>query len=318
MASLLRLVALALIWGSSFLWIKLGLDAMAPSQMVFARLALASVVLLTLSLLRRGPLPRDRRVWAHLALYVLIANVLPFTLFAVGEQTVDSGLSGVINSTTPLWAVPVSLLFGRERRLSLVNFGGVALGFLGVLVIFAPWRITDIDLGGALACLVAAASYGVAIVYAGRFLSNRGVPPLSLATAQMVTATAVSALLLPFAGTEPVRFVPVGLLAVAVLGVFGTGIAFVLQHAQIAREGATAATMVGYLLPVVSVLLGAVFLGETLNVRVIIGMAVVLVGVGMTRWRREAVTAAVRPEPERAEHATIAPVPDRSAHMTRP
>ena len=282
--SLFRLVSLALIWGSSFLWIKLALGALSPSQMVFTRVALAAVVVGGIALVRRSALPRSRRIWAHMLLYVVFATVLPFTLFAIGEQTVDSGLTGVINSTTPLWAVPFGLLFGRQR-VTANTLAGLVVGFAGILLIFEPWRATGVDLGGALICLVAAASYGFAIVYAGRFLANRGVPPLSLAAAQLLTATGMSALVIPFNGLQPVHFEPLALIAVAVLGVFGTGIAFVLQQTQIAQEGPTAASTVGYLLPVVSVLLGAAFLHEALTVRVIVGMVVVLVGVGLTRRR---------------------------------
>jgi drug/metabolite transporter (DMT)-like permease len=293
--SLFRLVSLALIWGSSFLWIKLGLAALAPSQMVFARVALGAVVLCAIALVRRTPLPTDGRMWGHLVVYVFFANVLPFTLFAIGEQTVDSGLTGVINSTTPLWAVPCAFLFGGMRRMGLNTVAGLVIGFAGVLLIFSPWQATGVNLGGAAVCLVAAASYGVGVVYAGRFLANRGVAPGALAAAQMLTATAMSALVLPFDGLQPVHFDVPALLAVVVLGVFGTGFAFLIQHAQIAKEGPTAAAMVAYLLPVVSVLLGVLFLHEALNLREIAGMAVVLVGVGLTKRKPKAPA----PEPAR-------------------
>lgn len=297
--SLFRLVSLALIWGSSFLWIKLGLDALSPGQMVFARVALGALVLCAIALARRTALPRSGRMWGHLVVYVFFANVLPFTLFAVGEQTVDSGLTGVINSTTPLWAVPCTLLFGGVRRLSLNTVVGLLLGFAGVLLIFSPWQATGVNLGGAAVCLVAAASYGVGVVYAGRFLANKGVAPGALAAAQMLTATAMAALVLPFDGLQPIHFDVPALLAVVVLGVFGTGFAFLIQQSQIAKEGPTAASMVAYLLPVVSVLLGVLFLHESLSWREVAGMAVVLVGVGLTR--RKAPKPAPAPIKERQE-----------------
>ncbi|HEY0494772.1 MAG TPA: EamA family transporter [Kutzneria sp.] len=290
--SLFRLLSLALIWGSSFLWIKLGLDALSPGQMVFARVALGALVLGAIALFRRTALPAGGRMWGHLAVYVFFANVLPFTLFAIGEQTVDSGLTGVINSTTPLWAVPCALLFGGVRRLGLNTVIGVVIGFAGVLVIFSPWQATGVNLGGALVCLIAAASYGVGVVYAGRFLANKGVAPGGLAAAQMLTATVMAALVLPFDGLQPIHWDGPALLAVAVLGVFGTGFAFLIQHAQIAKEGPTAASMVAYLLPVVSVLLGALFLHEALTLSEVVGMLIVLVGVGLTRRGVKVVTPA--------------------------
>ena len=288
--SLFRLVSLALIWGSSFLWIKLGLDALAPGQMVFARVALGALVLGAIALVRRTALPSGGRMWGHLVVYVFFANVLPFTLFAIGEQTVDSGLTGVINSTTPLWAVPCTLLFGGgSRRLSLNTVIGVVIGFLGVLAIFSPWQASGVNLGGAAVCLVAAASYGVGVVYAGRFLANKGVAPGGLAAAQMLTATVMAALVLPFDGLQPINWNVPALLAVVVLGVFGTGFAFLIQQAQIAKEGPTAASMVAYLLPVVSVLLGVLFLHEALTLSEVVGMLIVLAGVGLTRRKAKAV-----------------------------
>ncbi|MEV6608318.1 EamA family transporter [Kutzneria sp. NPDC051319] len=291
--SLFRLVSLALIWGSSFLWIKLGLDALSPGQMVFARVALGALVLGAIALFRRTALPSGGRMWGHLVVYVFFANVLPFTLFAIGEQTIDSGLTGVINSTTPLWAVPCTLLFGAGvRRLGLNTILGVVIGFAGVLVIFSPWEATGVNIGGAAVCLVAAASYGVGVVYAGRFLANKGVAPGGLAAAQMLVATVMAALVLPFDGLQPIRWDVPALLAVVVLGVFGTGFAFLIQHAQIAKEGPTSASMVAYLLPVVSVLLGVLFLHEALTIREVAGMVIVLAGVGLTKRKARVVTPA--------------------------
>ena len=140
--------------------------------------------------------------------------------------------------------------------------------------------------------VVAAASYGVGVVYAGRFLANKGVAPGGLAAAQMLAATVMAALVLPFDGLQPIRWDGPALLAVVVLGVFGTGFAFLIQHAQIAKEGPTAASMVAYLLPVVSVLLGVVFLHEALTVREGLGMVIVLVGVGLTKRKAKVVTTA--------------------------
>jgi drug/metabolite transporter (DMT)-like permease len=291
-ASLFRLLSLALIWGSSFLWIKLGLDALSPGQMVFARVALGAMVLCAIALVRRTALPTGGRMWGHLLVYVFFANVLPFTLFAIGEQTVDSGLTGVINSTTPLWAVPCTLLFGGVRRIGLNTIIGLVIGFTGILLIFSPWQATGINLGGAAICLVAAASYGVGVVYAGRFLANKGVAPGGLAAAQMLAATVMAALVLPFDGLQPIRWDVPALLAVVVLGVFGTGFAFLIQHAQIAKEGPTAASMVAYLLPVVSVLLGVLFLHEALTIREVAGMVIVLAGVGLTKRKAKVVAPA--------------------------
>ncbi|PXY32262.1 DMT family transporter [Prauserella muralis] len=286
--TLLRLGALALMWGSSFLWIKLALAAFTPVQLVLGRLVLGAAVLLLLCLLSRHRLPSGRRTWVHLAVAALFHNALPFVLFAVGEQTVDSGVTGVLNSTTPLWALAVALLWRTEKRLTGARAAGLVLGLAGTVLIFAPWQSSGLLSWGALGILAAAASYGFVMVYEGRYLSGTGASPVALAAAQMITASGFLLLAVPVGGLSPIHTDTGAFVALAMLGVFSTGVAFALNYRLLATEGAVATSTVGYLLPVVSVLLGAVFLGETIDVRVIIGMAVVLAGVALTRLRPRA------------------------------
>jgi drug/metabolite transporter (DMT)-like permease len=189
-ASVARLALLALLWGSSFLWIKIAVDGLSPVQLTLARLALGALVLLAIIRARGLHLPNSRVTWRHLAVAAMIANAIPYLLFAVGEQTVDSGLAGALNATTPLWAFGVGLAVRAERRASTKRLIGLVTGFVGALVILAPWRTgTTGSFFGALACLAAAASYGVSYVYMGRYLANRGLPPLVLSAAQLTAAT---------------------------------------------------------------------------------------------------------------------------------
>ncbi|WP_020662700.1 DMT family transporter [Amycolatopsis benzoatilytica] len=285
--TLLRIAALALMWGSSFFWIKLALDAFSPVQLVLARLVLGTAVLLALCLLGRRRLPSDRRTWRHLLVAAFFHNALPFTLFAIGETTVDSGITGVLNSTTPLWVLVAAPFLGASNKMSPARIAGLVIGLGGILLIFAPWQASGLLSWGALACLAAAASYGFAFVYEGRYLSGTGTSPYSLAAGQMLLATGFLVLAMPFGGMTPVHLSPLALVSVLVLGVGSTGIAFALNYQLLASEGAVAASVVGYLLPVVSVLLGAVFLHEQLNFRVIAGMVVVLAGVALTRIQRK-------------------------------
>ena len=280
--------ALALMWGSSFLWIKVGLDSFSPVQLVLIRLVLGTTVLLGLCAAYRHRLPARRRVWGHLAVAAMFHNALPFLLFAIGEQTVDSGVTGVINSTTPLWALAVALVWRIERRLNGVRMLGLLLGIAGTMLIFAPWQSGGLLSWGALACLAASASYGFVFVYEGRFLVETGASPIALAAAQMISASGFMLLAVPVGGLSPIHLETGPLLAVVVLGIFSTGIAFALNYRLISAAGAVAASTVGYLLPVVSVLMGTLFLNEALNLRVVAGMVVVLAGVGLTRVRRRA------------------------------
>jgi drug/metabolite transporter (DMT)-like permease len=224
----------------------------------------------------------------------LFCNTVPFALFSIGEQTVDSGVAGVLNATTPLFAAVIGL--ARGERLRPVRVAGLGLGFCGVLLIFAPWHQHGLASWGALALLAAAASYAVAFVYMGRHLVNRG-DPLAMSAAQLLAATGLAALALPAGGLDVSGVTTGSLVAVGVLGIVATGITFHLNNRLIATEGPTAAATVGYLLPVVSVALGAVVLGEEVGWRVVAGMGVVLAGVALTRASR-----AVAPRP-----ATVRP-----------
>ncbi len=294
--TVVRMGLLALLWGSTFLWIKLALEGLTPIQVTVIRCALGALVLLVLCYSARQRLPRDRRTWGHLVVAAFFCNALPFALFSIGEQTVDSGLAGVLNATTPLWSLLIGLAIGADRRPGPVRLGGLLLGFGGTLLIFAPWHQAGLASWGALAILAAAASYAVAFAYMGRKLVGKGAP-LALSAAQLLTATGLSALALPVGGGVTSGHVsPTAIIAVVILGIFGTGFTFALNYRLIADEGATSAATVGYLLPVVSVGLGAIVLDEELGVRVIAGMLVVLVGVGLTRWQRRTPVAVHRAE----------------------
>ncbi|MFF5358690.1 DMT family transporter [Streptomyces scabiei] len=283
LASTLRMAVLALLWGSGFLWIKLALDhGLSPLAITVARCALGAGVLLVLVLVTRRRLPRDRRTWGHLAVAAFFCNALPFALFGIGEQTVDSGTAGVLNATTPLWALLLGLLLGTDRPLSPARLTGLLLGFTGVLLIFAPWQRAGLMTQGALALLGAALSYAVAFAYMGRRLTGRDAP-LAVSAAQLLAATGWAVLALPAGGPGTAGVDATAVVAVVVLGVFGTGATFYLNYRLIEDEGATSAATVGYLLPVVSVTLGALFLDERVGMRVVAGMAVVLTGVALTR-----------------------------------
>ncbi|MEH1123047.1 DMT family transporter [Micromonospora sp. CPCC 206061] len=290
----LRVGLLALLWGSAFLWIKVALDnGVGPFEITVARAALGAAVLLVLALWARQRLPRDRATWGHLAVAALFCNALPFLLFSLGQRTVDSGVAGVVNATTPLWSLLIGLAVGTERGMRPVRLGGLLLGFAGVLLIFAPWRESGLFGWDALALLGAAASYAVAFAYMGRYLTGRGAPAaLSAVQLGLAAGLAGSAMLaLPVDGTASAEVQPVGLLAVVVLGIFGTGATFYLNYRLIEDEGPTSAATVGYLLPVVSVALGALVLGEQVGPRVVVGMVVVLAGVAASRSTVERKTA---------------------------
>ncbi|MFI2651751.1 DMT family transporter [Micromonospora fulviviridis] len=281
--ALARVGALALLWGSTFLWIELALDALTPVQVTLSRCLLGTAALLVACLGSGRRLPRGRAIWGHLVVAAFFCNALPFAMFSVGQQTVDSGVAGVLNATTPLWSLLIGVVIGSERGLRPVRLAGLLLGFAGVVLIFAPWQTTGPVGWGALAIVAAAASYAVGFAYMGRNLVGKGIPSISLSAAQLIAATGLTSLTLPAGGLTSIEISPKTAIAVVVLGVVATGITFHLTYRIIAAEGATNAATVGYLLPVVSVALGVIVLDERFSPRIAAGMVVVLVGVGLTR-----------------------------------
>ncbi len=239
-----------MIWGSSFLWIKMALGGLSPIQITLVRLVLGAAVIVGPAILTRTKLPRDRAIWSRMVVPALFGNAIPFTLFGLGERSVDSGVAGVLNATTPLWALLIMLVIGTEHRLGAVRLIGLLLGFAGTLVIFAPWHAAGLASWGALACLVAAISYAISYAYIGKNLVGK-LSPIAMSASQLGGGMVLVAVALPVTGgLDAVRLGVGPLVAVSILGVFGTGVAFVLNNRLIIDEGVTTATSVGYLLPV--------------------------------------------------------------------
>lgn len=280
-----RLALLAVIWGSSFLWIKLALRGLSPEEVTFARLALGAVVLFGIAAARRDRLPRSAGMWAHIAVASVFGNAVPYLLFSLGEQHVSSSTAGILNATTPLWTVLVALATRHERSLPLVRGSGLVVGFGGALLVFAPWQDSGLVSVGGLQCLGAAASYGISYVYMDKFIARRGINPVPLSACQLACASVVLAIVLAATGAPAPRLSATVVAAILILGAFGTGIAYVLNYQIIISDGATVASTVTYLLPVVAIILGALVLHETITALVLAGIALILAGVALTRSR---------------------------------
>jgi drug/metabolite transporter (DMT)-like permease len=288
-----KYLLLALIWGSSFLLMKVGLRTMAPLQISGLRIFAGTATLLALLAVTGGRLPRERRVWGHLAVSGVFLTALPFSLFAAGEVRVSSALAGIGNATTPLAAVFFALVLLPSDRLSPRKLAAVVIGFVGVVVIMQPWEsVGRPDLLGFGMTLVAGACYGLGWTYNRRFLGGADLGGLSMPTALLLVGSALMVPVLlvwwlvsrdtyatPWSGHLDVdgggALLP--LLCVLALGVVGTGLAYMLQFDVVRGAGATVSTTVTYLIPVVSVLLGVAVLGEHLAWPQLLGAAVVLV-----------------------------------------
>ncbi|MEO3817329.1 DMT family transporter [Plantactinospora sp. B5E13] len=293
--SVLRLGLLALLWGSGFLWIKLSLQGFAPVQIVLVRLVLGAAVLMPIALARGLRPPTDRRTWLHLAIAALVATVIPYTLVGYGERTVGSNVAGVLNATTPVWTVLIAFLAGTDRVTGLRRGLGIVLGSAGTVLIFSPWQSAgEIASWGGLACLVASASYGVSYVYQGRFLTNRGIPPIMLAACQLAVGAVLIGFAVPVGGLTAPTWRTDAVVSLLVLGVLGTGVAYLLNYRLITDEGPTTASTTTYLLPVVAVVLGALVVNEPTTLPMLGGMLLVLAGVALARSNSRDAPATVR------------------------
>ena len=282
--------ALGAIWGSSFLFIKVGIRELHPLYVTLGRVGTGAVVLLAVLFVLRDRLPRDPRLWAHLAVLGAVGVAVPFTLFGFGEQRIPSLLAGIWNATTPLVALPLAALAFRTERLTARRVTGIGLGFAGVLVVLGVWQgVGGAALTGQLMCFGAACCYGIAIPYQKRFIAGHPASTLALTAAQLVVATALLAAVAPVAAGAPPALgtlSPEVIASVVALGALGTGLAFVIHLRNNRLVGASAASMVTYLIPVFAVVVGVIVLGETLTWYQPVGALVVLVGVAITQGVR--------------------------------
>ncbi len=283
----LQYLTLALIWGMSFLFIKEGVRAFAPLQITLGRVAIGAAVLVAVLLARRERLPRGGRTWAHLAMAAVLNNVIPFSLFGYAEQRIPSALAGICNASAPLFAAVVAFALLPDERLGPRRAAGLAAGFVGVFVVLGAWTgLNGHDLAGALMALGGGLCYGIGFPYTRRFLTGAGFSSLSLAAGQLLCGTVVLAVVTPVLTSAPARWPATAVLCVLLLGALGTGIAYLLYYGIISAAGATVATTVGYLMPLVSVLAGIAILGERLTWNGPAGAGVIVAGAALTQARQ--------------------------------
>lgn len=277
------LVLLSILWGGSFFFAKVAIDELQPLTVVFARVVLAAVALtLVLSLTGRS-LFRRGTPWPSFIAMGLLNNVIPFSLIFWGQTQIASGLASILNATTPLFTLVVAHALTREEKIDGVKTVALLAGFAGVALLIGPAWLVEDNSGymGQIACLVAALSYAFAGVYGRRFQAM-GVAPMQAAAGQ-VTASAMLILPIMLIVDRPWELAAppsaVVWAALAGLALLSTALAYVLYFRILAAAGATNLLLVTFLIPVSAILLGATFLGERLELRQFVGMA--LIGLGL-------------------------------------
>jgi drug/metabolite transporter (DMT)-like permease len=282
-----RLVLLAGIWGWSFLFIKVAVKGMPPVAVACGRCGLGALVLLATLRSARIRLPRDLRTWRDMSVMGLVGSAIPFSLLAWAEQPgrISSALTSVLNASTPLFAAAFAAVLLRER-LRPVQLGGLLLGLVGVGVAagLGGRDLRSSSVAGELAAVSAAVCYGLSFAYAQRHLS--GIEPITAATGQVLTAAIV--LVLPTGVAVADRGISLTLtrvVALLLLGMVGTGVAYVLNYRSIAALGPTTASVVTYIVPVVAVAVGVVFLDEAFQFRLIAGGLLTVTGIALLSGR---------------------------------
>jgi drug/metabolite transporter (DMT)-like permease len=273
------LALLALIWGASFMLIKIADRQLAPATLILGRLGSAALLLAAIAVVRLGPratLAELRGAWRWLVVIGLVNTALPFWLLSWGEKRIDSGLASIIQGAVPIFNALLAFAFFREARVTGLRLVGLAIGFVGVALLVGAQP--QGKLLAALAVVAMALCYAIGTLLAGRYV--RGTSPLVVALA----STAVSTLAALPAGIVQA---PSGMwhgetiMAILVLGFVGTAIAYLLFFALIQRAGPNYATLVTYLVPPIALGYGAIFLGESFGPTAFAALALVLVGVAL-------------------------------------
>jgi drug/metabolite transporter (DMT)-like permease len=273
------LTLLALIWGASFMFIKIADRQLAPSTLILGRIGSAAVVLTVVAVWRlgaRATLTELRGAWRWLVVVGLVNTALPFWLLSWGEKRLDSGLASIIQGAVPIFNALLAFAFFRELRVRGLKLVGLAIGFIGVALLVGAQPHGK--LLAALAVVAMALCYAFGTLAAGRYL--KGTPPLIVALASTLVATVA---VLPAGVIQA----PAGawhgetILAILVLGVVGTAVAYLLFFELIRKAGPNYATLVTYLVPPIALAYGSIFLGESFGAYAFGALALILIGVAL-------------------------------------
>ena len=277
--------ALGLMWGSSYLFIKLAVDDFGTFTLVALRLAIGAALLWVVIRAAGQALPREPRIYGHLVVMAVVNIVIPFALITWAEQSVDSSIAAILSSAVPLFAIVIAPLFLHDEPIRVNGLVGLAVGFVGVIVLTSnDLSIAGADVTGEIALLGAALSYAVGAVYARR--NMRGVPPMIPAVFQVTFAMLIAGTI-AIVLEHPWDARPDGeaIFSILWLGILGSGLAYLAMFRLLAVWGATRTTLVAYEIPVVGIVLGFLVLNEPIDGRLLIGTALVVGGVALVNSR---------------------------------
>lgn len=278
---MLYLAILSVIWGASFLLIKIAVGSIPPFALATARMAVGAICLYLLLKIRGDGMPRIGREWIPFVVLGVSYALLPAILISIGEKSMSSGLTSVLNSTVPIMTV-ILAHFLVDEQLTADRAIGIAAGFVGVVIVLLPdlGSTSKASLMGPIAVFLASLLIAVATIYARKYL--KGVSPIVTSTGMMATA-AIMGLPLAIIFEQPLQMRPStdSLLALVALGVFCSAIAYLLYYWLVANRGATYASLVMFTQPVVAVILAAIVVADTVPLTTIVGMAIILLSLAI-------------------------------------
>ncbi|MFZ1042080.1 MAG: DMT family transporter [Anaerolineales bacterium] len=272
------------IWSSSFMWIKIAVQEVGPITLVAFRVLFGLLFSITVILIQRVPLPRTFKGWMPFLILGISNLAIPFFLISWGEQVIDSGVAAILDATVPLFAIVIAHLGLSDDKMTVPKVAGLLMGFIGVIILMSKSIGTSIGpILGQLAVVLASMFYAGSSVYARKSTTGasgimRGAGPLFSSTAVMWIAA--------FTVERPITIphLPITWIALLWLGIFGSGLAFILNYYLIHEIGPTRTSMVSYLFPLGGVILGVTILHEQLTWQVIAGAALILASLAIANW----------------------------------
>jgi drug/metabolite transporter (DMT)-like permease len=283
----LSFTLLGLIWGSSFLFIKEGLEFLSPFGIAFWRTALGAVAMALIVVIRRHKLPATLKQWALIWVGGLLMSGVPAALFGYAQQHVSSALASILNASTPIFTVIAIMIAFRDEKPRRYVVVGLLIGLVGVGIVLAVWAGFGVNDPLAIGALVLAVTcYGFGTPFTRKYISSM---PISSESAVFVQVSTSALTMLPlYLATGPIFVGELTLVPVAsmlILGFVGTGYAYVAYYDIIHKVGSAIASSVTYITPLVGVFLGAVLLNETLTWNQPVGGLVILLGAAIAQGR---------------------------------
>jgi drug/metabolite transporter (DMT)-like permease len=282
------LVGLSILWGGSYLFMKLAVLTVPLFTIVLGRVSIAALALLIVLTISGTGIPKGRRIWLAFFGMGIFNNVIPMSLIVFSQNSISAGLASILNSITPLFTILVAHMTTNDERLTFRKLVGISFGIMGVVMLMGPELVDNFGVAalGEWACLGAALSYACANTFGRRFV-QLGTKPMQTAFGQVVASTVILAPLVivvdqPWTISDP-GFLPV--LSILALGLFCTALAYVIYFQILARSGATAIALVTFMIPPSAILMGWLALGEQISSQDFLGLS--LIGVGLFSVNRQ-------------------------------